>query len=160
MPSPSRRTTAQKLERLSNLDMTDREILLAMNDVANSDGLVLAQDVAEYFGIVSNGKRTPAGTVASRLAWMRKYGYVDRIDPKTLGLRASDHPRYIITPFGEQVMKGRIPAGIERAIDSASAGTMVMAMRKLAQRAYLQSDVQVSNAVRREYNHHEARRPR
>ena len=105
---------------LRNEDYSDREVLLAMQRVADADGLILAEDVAKDLGIGQEGKRTPAGTVTARLSWMtthkatcapdcnRHFGYIQRLDPRTLGLKASDPPRFIMTDQVRTISKLRL----------------------------------------------------
>lgn len=149
------------LARLRNIDFTDRELLEICAECADDQGLINAADVAVVLGIEDpTGFRTPAGTVSGRMSWMRRYGFVDRIEPKTLGLRLKDGPRWIITPIGRELISGKLTAVLQRGLENASPGQELLIMRGLAQKGIVNADDSVSAAIRREYMHQVAKRQR
>lgn len=149
------------LTRLRNIDFTDRELLFIMDSVADENGLVHPEDVADKLGIEdSDGNRSPAGTVSIRLAWMRRYGLTDRVLPQSIGLPKSERARYIITSQGRALMGGRITSAMVRELEKGDPGTELLLMREVARRAYINGSDATAAAVRREWLHNAARRPR
>jgi hypothetical protein len=156
---------------LRNQDYSDREVLLAVQRVADADGVALAEDIAEDLGIRSDdGKRTPAGTVLARLSWMtthnakcapdcrRHFGYLQRLDPRSLGFKASDPPRFVLTDLAQEILSGKVSAAITRELDKGNLGNEVLLMRELAQRGYIEADFSRASAIRREWQHNASRR--
>jgi hypothetical protein len=146
---------------LRNTDYTDRELLMVMADVANNGGLILGLDVADRLGYPKDpDDEKPPREVTGRLAWMKRYGFVDRIDPRSIGLKGSEPPRYVITPAGQAIMGGRISAAVERELDKGDPGTEVLLMRSLATRGFIEGRDWEAAAIRREWLHNAAKRPR
>lgn len=147
------------LKRLRNIDYSDRELLHVIKSVADGRGLARAEDVAVAIGIAQNGKRTPAGTVSVRMSWMRRYGFIDRVDARTYGGKATDAPYWIITPAGRQLMGGTLNRSVVRAM-RANPGNPLLIMRELMVNAYVETDAPFATALRREYQNGMAKRPR
>lgn len=62
----------------SNLTLAvfkDRDLLFALERVANAEGLATAEEIAESIGI---DHERPTQCVAMRLGWLRRFGVVDR----------------------------------------------------------------------------------
>lgn len=147
------------LTRLRNIDFTDRELLFIMDEVADENGLVHPEDVADRLGIEdTDGKRTPAGTVSNRLSWMRRYGLTDRVLPQQIGLPKSERARYIITSAGRALMGGRITSAMLKELEKGDPGTELLLMREVSRRAYVNGSVTTAAAVRREWMHNAAMR--
>lgn len=125
------------LEKLRNSDMSDRALLIKLKQCEDDDGLIDPAYVAEKLNVIGTDKRTPAGTVSTRLSWMRRYGMIERVEPTHIGLRRKDGCRYTITPFGHEVSRGHIPASVMRELEKDSAGTQVAIMDELAKRAFV-----------------------
>lgn len=147
------------LTSLTNAVYSDRELLGVMNKVADDDGLVHPQDVAEKLDIRANGRTTPAGTVSRRLSWMRQKGLLEKVLPHEIGLPKSERARYRITDRGKAVMGGRISRAVQRELDKGDPGTEVLLMREVAKRGYVNRDEATAWVVRREWLHQAAQRP-
>lgn len=142
---------------LRNVDYTDREMLHIIARVADSDGIATADDIADVLDIGSKDGRSPASRVSPRLSWMRRYGFIDRVDHKAVN-RPSLPSLWIITSIGDQLMHGEITKAVENAIDKNAPGTQLLIMRRLMQRSYVSGSSSVAAAVRREYEHSRAQR--
>lgn len=125
------------LEKLRNSDMSDRALLIKLKQCEDDDGLIDPAYVAEKLNVIGTDKRTPAGTVSVRLAWMRRYGMIERVEPTTIGLRRKDGFRYTITSFGREVSQGNVPAGVMRELEKGKVGVEVAIMGELAKRAFV-----------------------
>ena len=143
-----------------NEDLTDRELLHIINDIAG-DGTVTSADIGLALGVRPDGDRSAARVVATRLAWMKRYGFLIRIDPREVeGRKGTDPVEWMISDIGRQIMSGKLPKALEQQLDRATAGNQVLLMRKLTQRAYVEAGPEVATAVRREYLHNAAKRAR
>lgn len=130
--------------------------LIALVAEGDAHGYVLAKDVADKMGFRNGDERA----VVSRLIWMKRLGYLDRIDPRQLGLPSSDAPRYVITPRGKALMGGKISATLQKALDRADPGTELLLMEDLTKQAYVNGDDVTAAAYRRQYLHTAAQRVR
>jgi hypothetical protein len=147
------------LAGLRNIDYTDRELLHVIESTTSNGDGALAQDVAVALGFEPDGRGRQS--VSVRLSWMVRYGYLDRVDPKEQpDGKAGDPVRWVITPLGRELMVGKLSKSVESQIDRASAGSQLLIMRRLARRAFFESDEGIGTAVRREYQHSEAHRNR
>lgn len=142
---------------VSNTDRTDREMLLLIVRVLDEDGVASSEDVAEALGLGEKNGLSPAGRVASRLSWMARFGFIERIDPHQLG-RSLKPSLWILTPVGERLIEGKLTKAVESALDSADSGSHLLIMRRLVQRAYVDASYSTAVAVRREYQHNAAQR--
>jgi len=141
-----------------NVDLTDRELLHIINDIAGN-GEATSADIGLALGVRPDGDRSAARVVATRLAWMRRYGFLERIDPlESEGGKRGDPSRWAITEIGRQIMSGKLSKALEQQIERAAPGSQVLLMRKLTQRAYVQAGPELATAVRREYLHNAAKR--
>jgi hypothetical protein len=150
---------ARSPTHLRNIDLTDREMLHNIASCITRDGYTTSADIADMMGIVGDRARSPAGRVSVRLAWMRRNGLIERLDPKLFG-RKSKERLWAITPFGDQIMQGRLTKAVEAVIDRNDPGSSVLMMRELTRRAYVEASRELATAVRREYLHGIARRTR
>jgi hypothetical protein len=145
---------------LRNIDLTDRELLHVIYDIANGEP-VSSHDVGLALGISPNGSKnkTAATRVAQRLSWMKRYGFLERVSPLELeGGKVGDPVLWLVTEIGRQIMSGKLSRTLEQSIDRARPGDQVLLMRKLTQRAYVQAGPEIATAVRREYLHNAAQR--
>jgi hypothetical protein len=147
------------LKRLRNIDYSDRELLLVINSLTDKRGLVRAEEVATALGVESNGKRTPAGTVSVRMSWMRRYGYIDRVEARTYGGKATDPPYWLITDVGQKLMRGTLNQSVIRAIKQGP-GNQLLIMRHLMRMGFVENDFPYATALRREYQNQAAQRRR
>lgn len=140
------------MARLRNIDYTDREMLFVIARVADENGIASSLDIANALDIGRNGKLSPAGRVAARLSWMRRYGFVERVDPKSVN-RPTQPSLWIMTAVGAQMIRGQLKKSLIEAIDKNDVGTQLLIMRRLLQASHMVGSPSVDAAVRREYLH-------
>lgn len=148
---------------LRNSDYTDRELLFIIADAADDDGLASSDEIGQRLGLSENGSgRSRAGKVATRLGWMVRYGFVERVDPREADIERDDRSiLWRITPIGIQIMGGRLTKPIESALGRMGAGEQVLLMRGISERIFGgYTSRPVADAVRREYLHQYAKRKR
>lgn len=143
---------------LRNEDLSDRELLHLIDDIAQQDerGHVLSQDVIDRVGY-SNGS---GRAVTSRMSAMGRLGFLERIEARTLGLPASAPPRYIISSEGRALMGGKLNKAVQTTLERADAGTELLIMREIAERGYVRGSQVRANGMRRQWLHSAARRSR
>lgn len=144
------------LDHLRLEDMSDREVLLVMLDVADPDGGdVDPLDVAEQLGVRGDN---PRRVVSARLAWLKRFGAVERV------LETDEHgnvvrnrkgeprttQRYRLTPIGWDMANGQLRATQEKALQGIGDAEMLLVTQWLTQRAR-ESGTTVANLVRREW---------
>lgn len=140
-----------------NEEFTDREMLANIADAADADGWASSTDIGVQCGFSTNGKsRTPATRVASRLAWMRDGGLLE-------SARFSDedhtHDSYWrLTEVGQQILHGKLTKAVSGAIERMDAGAQILMMRELTRQGFVNGEVAVAFAIRREYQHNAAQR--
>jgi hypothetical protein len=126
---------------LTLLDLSDRELLLVLRDVANAaTGYALAADIADRLDIGEDGRRssqgrlelTPGGNPVKLQGWK-------------------------LTDVGFQMATGTLKKGTQKTLDSLDDGAMLMTMRWLSQRV-VGSNATVSKLMDREYRHGVGRR--
>jgi hypothetical protein len=146
---------------LRNEDLTDRELLHVIADAADDNGLATSEEIALALGISQNGNKSLATKVSVRLSWSVRYGFLESIDPREVGVQREVKSKlWRITPIGEQLMGGRLAKNVESAMDRMDPGAQLLAMRRLTRQAYIEAGSEVANAVRREHRHWEAKRPK
>jgi hypothetical protein len=146
------------LESLTIKDMSDREVLLVVHDLADSEGWVNALDVADRLGMRHDRRRA---TAASRLAWLRRYGAVEREflwdeNQNPILNRRGEHrmgQRWRLTPIGEAIATGTLRRAQERAIEDLDDSQFLMITRALAGRVNGSDDVTVQKLAQREWRH-------
>lgn len=131
-----RSTAPARREHLTILDFSDREFLNIVMDVADGDGWAESVDVAERLDMAD--KRS----ASSRLAWMKRYGAVEREherDEQGRLLYSGDKPRYTqrwrLTEVGLTIATGKLSKSQERALEGMNDGAVFMTTRFLAKRA-------------------------
>lgn len=140
-------------ERYRNIDYSDRELLMAIWSIGGNEGATTDQ-IAVKLGITSNGHNR-AQRIAPRLAWMKRYGFLDRLGPDD---QVTSSTPWVLTSIGEQLMGGRLSKITQRALESMDPGTHILAMRVLSQQAYVNASQEAATAIRREWDHQRARR--
>lgn len=139
---------------LSNIDRTDLELLHVIRKVGGSRGFASGADIATELGIIADGRRTGAGRVSSRLSWMQRYGMLYK------SANDKNGALWGISVAGERLMEGRLNQAVSDAIERDNPGAQLLMMRRLTQRAVVSGDAATSAALRREYQHNAAQRPR
>jgi hypothetical protein len=129
---------------LRNEDYTDRELLALIRRLASPAS---SDEIATELGM-------KVRDVVTRLAWMRRYGFLDQIMD---GRRSVG---WLLTDAGDELVNGRLGAQASRALEGMGAGTRLLAMRQLMERGYVDERDVYANALRREYLHQAARRTR
>lgn len=87
-------------------DVSDREVLALLRDVADADGMVTTLDMATAMDL---GTKHPLSNVGVRLAYLRRIGMLER-DP--------DNKKWYLTSIGQQYVAGRLSATQQRALES------------------------------------------
>jgi hypothetical protein len=124
------------LTHLRIQDYSDREMLLVLNDVADSDGWADARDIAAQLAMIGDN---PHRSVSCRMGWLRKYGAVDREPVKHK--RESEEGRTIVvqrwrlTAIGQDIAMGKLRAAQEKAIRDLDDGQLLLMTRAIADRA-------------------------
>lgn len=149
---------------LRNIDLSDRELLHIMLDVADENGYAVSTHIAEQLGIrgaeKKSGKRSARGIVSARLAWMNRYGFVRRIPPEALRLPRTEESRWEVTEIGRELAAGRLTKALENSLTSIRPGQALLLMRQLGIASYVNAAPEMATAVRREWQHTAARRAR
>jgi hypothetical protein len=148
------------LDHLRLVDLSDREILLIMKDLSQGveDGWVLAIDVADRLGMRGDH---PHRKVASRLAWLRRYGAVERellYDElgQPLLTRKGEHragQRWRPTEIGDAIALGALKRAQERALEGLNDEQLLLVARHVAERARGASSATSSKMIEREWKH-------
>lgn len=131
------------LDHLRLQDLSDREVLLIVMDVADADGWAWAYDVGGQIGLVEEHRRRGA---AQRLSWMVRYGAVERehLADEHGNLRYinddTGRPKYgqrwRLTELGEEIAMGQLRAPQQRALDGlADDAQLLLAVRHVATHA-------------------------
>lgn len=151
---------AAPLESLTIRDMSDREVLLIVHDLStvDADRWVDALDVAERLGMKHERRRS---TAASRLAWLRRYGAVEREflwdeNQNPILNRKGEHrmgQRWRLTPIGEAVALGKLTRAQEKAIENMNDSQFLLLTRALAGRVTGSDDMTVQKLAEREWKH-------
>lgn len=153
----------QAPSNFTNQKLTDRELLANIKDAEEADGWATTTEIAIACGYTGNGSKnkTPATKVASRLAWMRDGGLLESTLPDYT-VSASEpgarDTRWRLTEAGELIRTGQLSKAVENAIARMDPGAMILMMRRLTQLGYIDGDVPVAFALRREYQHRIAQR--
>jgi hypothetical protein len=135
---------------LTLLDLSDRELLLVLRDVADAaTGYALAADIADRLDVGEDGRRS----VSVRLSWLSRYGAVEREFRRD----AQGRLETTAAEVGFQMATGKLRKQTEKALDGMDDGSMLMAVRWMTQRVTT-SNATVSKLLDREYRHGLGRR--
>jgi hypothetical protein len=138
--TPSRNGHA--LRSLRNVDLSDRELMLRVLDIADADGWTTSKDLAAALNLQ---REYPHRYVSARLGWLarRGYGAVERElarDPgtgnvlRTAAGKLRTTQRWRLTPTGEALARGNLRAAERRALEGLSEDQLLVAMRVVTQR--------------------------
>lgn len=142
---------------LRNIDYSDREMLLVIQQVLTDQGIAFSLDVADALDVKPLNGRSPAGRVSSRLAWMARLGQLERLDPRDYG-RLKKEACWRITELGDRLLRGRLTVAAARVIESGDVGSHILMMRALSNRAFVRADESSASALRREWQYNAAQR--
>jgi hypothetical protein len=146
------------LESLRLADMSDREVLLIVHDLQDSEGWVDSLDMADRMGMKHDRRRS---TVASRLAWLRRYGAMEREflwdeNSNPIVNRKGEHrmgQRWRLTAIGEVIALGKLKAAQEKAVSELDDSQFLLLTRALAGRVRGADDHTVQKLSEREWRH-------
>jgi hypothetical protein len=145
------------MDSLKLADMSDRELLLAMLDVAGPDGYVDRYDVAQHLGMQGEN---PARSVSVRLAWMARWHTVEREllwddNGNPVLTRKGEHrrgQRWRLTPRGMAIASGALKKSAENAVADMDEATMLLIVQRVAQSS-IAGGSDAEALVRREWNY-------
>ena len=109
---------------LSLEEFSDRELLFALEEHADGDGLVSSVGLAEGLGLSGRVKH-PTQSIAIRLSWMKRYGVV---------YRHEETGRWGLTDAGARVVHGALRATQRRALDEMDDERLWAAMQVMGAR--------------------------
>lgn len=145
------------LSHLRLEDLSDREVLLLMLDLADGEGYVDPMDLADRLDIVGDH---PRRVVTSRLAWLKRWGAVEKEfatdeHGNVLRHRSGEKrttQRYRLTAIGWDMASGQLRAAQEKALAGMDDGQMLLVTQWLTRRAR-ESGTTVATLVRREWTY-------
>jgi hypothetical protein len=149
------------LDRLTIDDMSDREFLLVLADVADGDGWAESEHIAQRLDLAHKA------IASSRLSWLRRWGAVEREherdeDTGVLRYTGSGKPvytqRWRLTPEGSSLAFGKLRKGDQSALDKLRDDQMLQVTRWLSERTV--GDGTTGKLVQREWRYGHARRDR
>lgn len=148
------------VDRLRIDDYSDRELLLVLEDVADSDGWASADDVADRLDLA---KRAIA---SSRLSWLKRFGAVEREHERDEAGNLRYHrdgkamytQRWRLTNAGRALAHGRLRKKDETALASMGDEQMLLVTRWLSQRTL--DDGTTAKLVQREWRFGHAKQRR
>jgi hypothetical protein len=131
---------------------SDREIISAMGDLGGGTE-VLASDLAtRIFGLNGNDDekvhRHAARCVTSRLAWMKRYGLVEKGD---------DKGTWVASEWGKQLRYTSLGRSLSSAITNTPEGSLLELSHQVSDRMLGAGDIP-ARAMRREVQHQITRR--
>jgi hypothetical protein len=151
-------------EHLTLLDISDREVLLIVRDLAaqTADGYVSSADMAEVMDLIGDH---PNRTVAVRLSWLARFGAVEREYLRDANGQIRERrngklmytQRWRLTDLGLAMAVGKLTKTQQKTLDNLGDGQMLMTMRWLSQRV-VGSSTHVGKLMDREYRYGTQRR--
>lgn len=127
-------------------DVSDREVLALLRDVADGDGTVSTLDLATAMDL---GTKHPLSNTGVRLAYLRRIGMVQR-DPDT--------KRWYLTQLGSQYVAGRLSATQQRALESLRSEGAAWAATESLSRLLRDAGDSQATMMRRQWQHGWAQR--
>lgn len=129
---------------LTLADLSDRDLLLALERVGDTEGWATSAEVAEDIGI---DNPHPAQCVGSRLGWLKRFKIPleTKVDEGELFWRLSDEATKILHPK-------KMPVSAQRALDSLSENQRVGVTEIIAREA-ARGSVPITHLTRRAWNH-------
>jgi hypothetical protein len=127
-------------------DVSDREVLALLADVADGDGTASTLDLATAMDL---GTKHPLSNVGVRLAYLRRIKMVDR-EPTT--------KRWFLTSMGLQYVAGRLSATQQRALESLKSEGAAWAATESLSRLLKDAGDSQATMMRRQWQHGWAQR--
>lgn len=127
-------------EHLRLEDLSDRELLLVIADIAGDGGYADGLDIAARLDI---GGEYPRRTVACRLSWLVRWGALqreyERDEAGNIRYRRDGKvvytQRWGLTPMGWAVASGELRKGLETQLERVDDAQMVVLTRWVARRS-------------------------
>lgn len=121
---------------LSLLGISDTDLLAIIEDLADADGWTSNLDVRLQLGEKEDTKRSGVG---SRLAWMRRYGWLEQ--------HHEHHNMHRLTPLGKDLLDNpRLTKAVEDALDRMNPAQRVALTREIAESGH-----DIKTALRRQW---------
>lgn len=136
-----------KITGASVASFRDRELIWKIYDLSEESGWVSTQSLSEEMAKLINTDY-PSRNIGSRLAWMKRIGYLESTRDKGCTL-------WRLTRAGHLYRLGDLDSEVASLLQGASGGELLEAMRIIATRSMRDSIARI--AVRREYRTSEAR---
>ena len=137
---------------LTNDDISDRELLFIIDDLALEGGewrgWTRSEDIADRLGITA---KFPNQAVGSRCSWLKRYGAVT--NPKT----ASGY--WKPTPVGRGLMSGELSVELVQALDDLGGAEAILLARYVGKRQRVAPKT-AGHMIRREWTRETKRRTR
>lgn len=121
-------------------DYSDRELLYALERASDSDGAASSADVARELGITT---ANPHHSVAVRFGWLRRYGVLER----------EEDGRWALTDDGAAVVRGRLRARAERALEELGEEELWLLSQRLTSRYAASTNAVAATLVARQWRH-------
>jgi hypothetical protein len=146
------------MESLKLSDMSDRELLLAMMDVAGPDGFVDRYEIAQHLGMKGENA---ARSVSVRLAWMARWATVERellwddngnAIMNRAGTQQRQGQRWALTAKGRAIASGALKKSQENALEGMDEATMLLIVQRVA-RSSIEGGTSSEALIRREWNY-------
>jgi restriction endonuclease Mrr len=138
-----RRRPASEARGHSTLyDFRDFDLMLKLEAEADDEGWVETEYLAVAMGLRMNGDRTLRDTgIGQRLAWMRRYGMLERDPQKGM---------WRLTDSGQRIVTARMRAAQQRELEALPDEALVQAMQSVVSR-YRFTDRVTATMLRREF---------
>ena len=121
-------------------DYRDLDLMLKIADVGDDEGWIETRQLAESLGVPDDEKSNGVGV---RLAWMRKFGMLERDDERKL---------WRLSRGGERVADARVRAAAVKQIDSVPEEALIDVMAHVTAR-YRLGDQMMATMLRREFRY-------
>lgn len=158
--------TRGSVESLRLLDFSDKEIAAIVADVREVDGWASRTAIANViFPFVGNGNAKRAKhairCVAIRLAWLRRYGVVEKmpVEEQRHADRDANDSFWGLTAEGETFLRGRLTVQQERLLRSVGDDRLVQVVATITDR-YVGAHQTAAHLLRREWLYGISRRSR
>jgi hypothetical protein len=135
--------SSEGLTSLRLIDYSDRELLHRVNDLADDEGWVTAQQVAEAINLTHE---SPARCVGARFNWLKRYGAMHR-----------DGQKWRMTTIGQSLAFGNLNTVHAAALDSLPDDRMLALVRAVSNR-YRAADGVTATLMGREWKYGVAQR--
>src|SRR5215471_1778606 len=146
------------LEHLRLVDLSDREILLTLVEVADEDSFAHAEEIAAKLGMKGdNAKRC----VITRLSWLSRYGAVERellydelgVPQTTRGGKLKLGQGWKPTEIGYSIANGQLKQNQTKMLEGLTDAQMLSVTRYVAEQARGMGNFTSSKLIEREWRH-------